>query len=196
MLSSLKNKFKLYLFKKKWRKSNLHNFTIPTILFNSEKVKIGNFTYGNLDVRIWDSGNEFLEIGSFCSIAENTKFMLGGNHNMSNLSTYPFKAMFSDQAESITKGPIIVGDDVWFGTNTIILSGIKIGKGAVIAAGSVVTKDVPPYSVVGGNPAKVIRYRFDENLIKKLLEIDLNKLFEKHRNNLDFFYKEIEEYLI
>ena len=78
--------------------------------------------------------------------------------------------------ESVTKGPIIVEDDVWIGFGATILSGVHIGKGAVIAAGAMVVKDVPPYGIVGGVPAKLMRYRFDENIRNKLLQIDFAKL--------------------
>ena len=96
-------------------------------------------------------------------------------------------------AESLgTKGSIIVKDDVWIGTNAIICSGVTIGQGAIIAAGAVVTKDVAPYAIVGGNPAKVIKYRFDEGIRNKLLEIDISRLFcEIKQSDLDMIYTDL-----
>lgn len=101
--------------------------------------------------------------------------------------------MLNEGLEAISKGDIIV-DDVWFGGDATIMSGVHIGKGAVIAAGAVVTKDVPPYAIVGGVPAKIIKYRFNENVIKKIIKIDFNKLtIDKVRKNKDLFYQEMTE---
>ena len=87
--------------------------------------------------------------------------------------------------EALTKGKIIVKDDVWIGMSVLILSGITIGQGAVIAAGSVVTKDVPPYAIVGGNPAKILKYRFSSEIIEKVKNVDLSKIkLKKNKGNL------------
>ena len=82
--------------------------------------------------------------------------------------------------EAWSKGPIVINDDVWLGTNALILSGIEIGQGAVIAAGAVVTNDIPPYAIAAGVPAKVIKYRFNQEMIDKLLQLDLGKMDEKY----------------
>ena len=135
---------------------------------------------------------EFLNIGSFCSIADEVHFFTGGNHNYKNLMSYPFKNILSRNAiqEATTKGAIVIEDDVWIGYGTIILSGVKIGKGAVIGAGSVVAKDVPPYAVYAGN--KVIKYRFGEEIIDRLLNIDFNKISEERLKNLyKYLYLEV-----
>ncbi|XZG71928.1 rhamnan synthesis F family protein [Chitinibacteraceae bacterium HSL-7] len=120
--------------------------------------------------------DEQLSIGHFVSIAEDVRFVLGGEHDYDVLSTFPFRAKYLGIEEAKTKGPIIVEDDVWIGYGSTILSGVTIGQGAVVAAGSVVTKNVPPYSVVGGNPAKVIKYRFEPEVIAKLLKFDYSRL--------------------
>jgi serine acetyltransferase len=99
-----------------------------------------------------------------------------------------------EECEATSKGDIIIKDDVWIGANAIILSGVTIGQGALIGAGAVVTKDVPPYAIVGGNPAKVIKYRFSEKVIKKLLEFDFSKLDQnKIKTNIEALYKNITD---
>ena len=123
--------------------------------------------------------NDKLIIGKFCAIATNTKFMMNGaNHKLSGISTYPFYVFGNGwektspkKGEYPFKGDIIVGNDVWFGYDSTILPGIKIGDGAIIGTRALVTKDVPPYAIVGGNPAKIIKYRFDEKTIEKLVNI-------------------------
>lgn len=121
-----------------------------------------------------------LVIGKFCSIACGAKFIFtGANHSLKSLSTYPFPIFFEEwdlDVKNITdawdnKGNIIIGNDVWIGYEAVILSGVTIGDGAVIGTHAVVTKDVPPYTIVGGVPAKPIRRRFDDATIAKLLEL-------------------------
>lgn len=164
-----------------WRKKNKHNFLkIRSSNYNTldiNKIKCGKCSYGLLNVEFYGNINEYLEIGSFCSIAPNVVFLLGGNHNYSCISTYPFdNFIFNKKEMSFSKGPIIVKNDVWIGSNSIILSGITIGQGSIIAAGSVVTKSTPPYSIVAGNPAVVKKYRFNNDIINKLLEVDIDDL--------------------
>lgn len=123
-----------------------------------------------------------LTIGKFCQIAYGTKFLLSdANHQMSGFSTYPFFIFGQKNAncpewanyhvDIPNKGNTIVGNDVWFGHESMIMPGVKIGDGAIIGARSVVVKDVPPYTIVGGNPAKIIRKRFPDETIEKLLQI-------------------------
>ena len=104
-------------------------------------------------------------------------FILDGDHYTNHVSSYPFKSKMhlgDGGFDANPKGDIIVGDDVWIGYRSTILSGVEIGQGAIIAAGSVVTKNVPPYAIIGGNPAKVIRFRFSERIISKLMSIDFS----------------------
>jgi len=140
----------------------------------SEK-KIGEFTYGNPAVHDWEDGTR-LEIGKYCSIAGQVQILLGGNHRHDWMSTFPFEAHGPDTSKGKNsrwaKQPgVIVGNDVWIGLNVMIMSGVRIGDGAVIAAGSIVTKDVFPYAIVAGNPAKIVKYRFDFDTINKLQEM-------------------------
>lgn len=167
-----------YLIKKIiWRLKNKKNFThLVGHNFPLNRVSVGKMTYGNIHAVSFGNPKERLEIGSFCSIADNVVFLLGGEHNLDAFSTYPFKAKFLKTVEAGTKGPIIVEDDVWIGFNSTILSGVRIGQGAVIGAGAVVNKDVAPYEVVGGVPAKHIKNRFEDSLIKKLMQIDFKKI--------------------
>lgn len=194
ILRAIGSKVKLYIFKYKWRLKNKHNYTNAMNRFPIDVVSIGNASYGPIDIHYFENKSEKLVVGNFVSIARGVKFILGGNHNINTFSTYPFKVMvLGEHQEAWTKGPIIVEDDVWIGTDAMILSGVKIGKGAIIAAGSVVTKDVPPYALVGGNPAKVIRYRFEEHIINTLLQFDFLKLNkEKIQSNVDMMYEKLD----
>ena len=154
-------------------------------------VSIGDYTYyddteqptefekNNILFNYPEFGDKLI-IGKFCSIASGTKFIMGpANHRISSVTTYPFH-VFGGLWEEKTpphlsqlpfKGDIVVGNDVWFGRECVIMPGVKIGDGAIIAAYSIVTKDVSPYSVVGGNPAKLIKKRFDDQLIEALLTL-------------------------
>lgn len=129
-------------------------------------------SYGLPKVHDWNEGST-LVIGAYCSIALNVQILLGGNHHPEWLTTYPFSAMLPGEAphSEFSRGDVIIGNDVWVCTSSIILSGVKIGDGAVISAGAVVTRDVEPYSIVAGNPARHVRWRFDELIRTKLLEI-------------------------
>lgn len=121
-----------------------------------------------------------LIIGKFCSIACGARFLFNSaNHKMKSLSTYPFPLFFEEwnlDKKNVTtswdnKGDIIIGNDVWIGYEAVIMAGVTIGDGAIIGTRAVVTKDVPPYTIVGGIPAKIIRKRFSDEIISKLLEI-------------------------
>lgn len=137
--------------------------------------QIGDYTYGVPDVHAqWQGAN--LKIGKFCSFAGGVKIILGDNHRMDWVTTFPFPA-FTDQWPMaagrqdywFTKGDVIIGNDVWIGEDALILSGVTIGDGAVIGARTVVAKDVDPYAVVVGNPARTIRKRFSDEIIAHLL---------------------------
>jgi len=138
----------------------------------------GKFTYygDNLNILYMNSGMQF-SCGNFCSIADNLTVYLGGNHRTDYITTYPFGHIFKDifshtgNGHPSTKGNVKVGNDVWIGNNVTIMSGVTIGDGAVIACNSHVVSNIEPYSIVGGNPAKLIRYRFSTEQIKSLLAI-------------------------
>lgn len=169
-------------------------------------IEVGDYTIYNdfvHDPRDFEKNNvlyhypingDKLIIGKFCSIACGAKFLFtSGNHSLKSLSTYTFPIFFDEwglDAENIrdawdNKGDIVIGNDVWIGYEAVIMSGVKIGDGAIIGTRAVVTKDVPPYAIVGGVPAKLIRRRFDDETIEKLLALrwwDWN--YEKIRRNI------------
>ena len=172
----LKRKMQIFSCKRKWRQANAHNATYIQRPFDIDLAQIGKHTYGCIDVHA-STRESRLFIGNYCSIAEEVSFLLSAGHSTSCLSTFPFRVHCLGQgAEATTKGDIVIADDVWIGYRCTILSGVHIGQGAVVAAGSVVTKDVPAYAIVGGVPAKIIKYRFDPEMIEQLLKVDYSKL--------------------
>ena len=175
-----------------YRARNKHNFTQLAENTDISKIEVGNGTYGRINAKTYRGGNIKLKIGNYCSIANETVFLLGGEHNYNNISTYPFKAKYLNKDEAKGKGDIIIKDDVWIGYGSTILSGVTIGQGAIIGAKSVVAKDVPPYAIFAGN--KIIKYRFDENTINKLLQIDFSKISEDFiKQNIELLYNEVNE---
>ena len=182
-----------------WRKKNPHNYTRLGEITNpeslkfylSDNVKIGFNTYGTINIGYSGNEKEKLIIGSNVSIAADVKFLLGGEHNYHCITTYPFAVKkLKKSSDSLSKGPIIINDEVWIGERVFILSGVTIGKGAVIAAGSVVTKDVLPYSIVGGNPARNIKFRFENEIIEKIKKVDLYKK-NINEKNINILYKNL-----
>lgn len=192
ILNKISQTTRLLLFKKKWRKVNTNNFTTVKNIFPLEKVYVGKKTYGDLNVKTFGNSNEKLVIGSFCSIAGEVTFLLGGEHFYKGLSTYPFRKYVCNIKENtLTKGPIILKDDVWVGQGCLILSGVTIGQGAIIAAGSIVAKDIPPYAIFANNA--IIKYRFSNDIISKLLKLDFSKLTEDSiKANIDFLYSDLD----
>lgn len=140
------------------------------------KIQIGTGTYINgATIYCWNESME-ISIGKWNSFADNLMIIAGGEHDKDWVSTYPFINRYKmvhlyKYLRPRYKGKISIGNDVWIGGNVVILSGVTIGDGAVVGAGSIVTKDVPAYSVVAGNPAKVIEYRFERNIREQLLRI-------------------------
>ena len=185
-------------FNKRWRKLNSHNNTVVgDRMFPLEAVSVGKRSYGMLNIQCYyaETNRKQLEIGNYVSIAPGVIFLLDVNHQINTLTTFPlYTRLFSpNPLDANSKGPLIIEDEVWIGTNAILVSGITIGKGAIIAAGAIVTKDVPPYSIVGGNPARIIRYRFSEEIIKLLLPLKLIDLSDDWmRPHIEMLYKKIE----
>ncbi len=161
-------------------------------VIKNPNITVGDFTMYNdfvNDPTLFEKNNvlyhypinhDKLQIGKFCSIAFGAKFLFNSaNHTLSSLSTYPFPLFFEEwglEKNDVTKawddkGDIVIGNDVWIGYEAVILAGVTIGDGAIIGTRAVVTKDVPPYTIVGGVPAKSIKKRFPEEIISALLEI-------------------------
>ncbi|MFI1696684.1 CatB-related O-acetyltransferase [Streptomyces bobili] len=156
-------------------------------LVTSPSVVVGEYTYyddpdGATEFEhrnvLYAYGPERLVIGRYCAIAAGTRFLMAGaEHPMMGASTYPFTMFGGEWAEKTldvvtsmpSRGDTVVGNDVWFGHRSTVMPGVRIGDGAIIAAGAVVTADVPPYTIVGGNPARPIRQRFDDADIARLL---------------------------
>jgi acetyltransferase-like isoleucine patch superfamily enzyme len=152
----------------------MSNNILKSSIIGKSHISVGRFTYGfeNLSVREWNEGAA-LKIGAFCSLANDITIFLGGNHRTDWITTFPFGHIYQDElggsdilGHPSTKGNVVIGNDVWIGAGAIILSGVNVGRGAIVAAGSVVNKNVPPYAIVGGIPAKVIKYRWDEKTIE------------------------------
>ena len=161
-------------------------------VITNPNITVGDFTMYNdfvNDPMLFEKNNvlyhypinhDKLQIGKFCSIACGAKFLFNSaNHTLSSLSTYPFPLFFEEwglEKKSVmkawdNKGDIVIGNDVWIGYEAVVLAGVTIGDGAIIGTRAVVTKDVPPYAIVGGVPAKPIKRRFPEETISALLEI-------------------------
>ncbi len=148
-------------------------------MVGASRIDVGRHTYGHkqLTIREWGEGAS-LRIGAFCSIATDVTVFLGGDHRIDWITTFPFGHIHQDvfgpaphPGHPATKGDVIIGADVWIGNGATILSGVNVGDGAVIAAGAHVVADVAPYAIVGGNPARLIKMRFDEDIVALLLEL-------------------------
>ncbi|MEY8778859.1 CatB-related O-acetyltransferase [Allomuricauda sp. XS_ASV26] len=157
-------------------------------IIKNPNIIVGDYTYyddfenvKNFEKNVkyhFDFVGDKLRIGKFCMIASDVKFIMNGaNHLTESLTTYPFAIFGEDWKTSMDgkeypkKGDITIGNDVWIGYNATIMAGVTVGDGAIIATNSTVIKDVEPYSIVGGNPAKEIKKRFSDKKIEKLLEI-------------------------
>lgn len=170
------------------------------ILKENVKLKGGVYITGNVEIGRYTSINgpnvdiyaklNKVKIGKFCSIARNVSIQ-EFNHNFNNLSTYLISknlAKSSGIEDFSSKGGIIIGNDVWIGAHSVVLSGVTIGDGAIIAANTVVSKDVPAFSIFGGNPGKVIKYRFEESIINEIKKMEWwNWSDQKIKDNIELF---------
>lgn len=158
-------------------------------------AEYGQYTYFGTNFKIRSKHKDYtFSIGKFCSVGINVSVVLGYEHNTDWATTYPFGHIHKDAFNKYNgsghpKRPknVTIGNDVWIADNVTIMGGITIGDGAVIAANSHVVKDAPPYAMVGGNPARLIRYRFDEETIKKLLDLKWWNLPDETINELSPF---------
>ena len=155
-------------------------------LVTSEKIEVGDYTYYDdpHEPTAWEERNvlyaygpERLVIGRYCALAEGVRFVMGGaNHAIHGPSTFPFGIFGGDWADTMdlvmsapSRGDTVVGNDVWLGYRAVVMPGVTIGDGAIVAAGSVVTADVRPYAIAGGNPARELRRRYDDADVDRLL---------------------------
>lgn len=178
--------------KKIYPRTGDHQTVYLKDVITNPNIEVGEYTMYNdfvNDPREFEKNNvlyhypingDKLIIGKFCSIACGAKFLFtSANHKMSSLSTYPFSIFYEEwglDAKDIrnawdNKGNIIIGNDVWIGYEAVIMAGVTIGDGAIIGTRAVVTKDVPPYTIVGGVPAKPIRKRFDDATVERLIKL-------------------------
>lgn len=208
LIDFLKERIKGYLRERRLNSLNHNRISANYLLAvhpEFGKYSIGKLTYGVspfLEVANTEGKNPVIKIGSFCSIAKGVNIILNGGHRPDWVTTYPFSYIL-DGLENpdglpFSKGDVTIGNDVWIGMNVTILSGITIGDGVIVGAGSVVTKDVEPYAIVAGNPAHLIRKRFDQATIDKLLAIkwwdwDMHRIKENMplllSNRVDEFIK-------
>ena len=190
------NLFREELKRRKWRKINAHNGTFYRKVYGDlERIHIGRYTYGGIYVSS-DNRDHELRIGDFCSIAGDVKFLLGADHPLDLNSTFPFRAkVLGNGIDALSRGDIVVDDDVWIGEGVIVLSGVHIGQGAVVASGAVVTHDIPPYSIAAGVPAHPVRHRFSDDVKEYLLACDYKALTEEMiREHQDELYMKINEH--
>lgn len=165
--------YRLFCMAHMWKRRSLSGAGINWL--KSEKIgpvqfSLGPFSYAN-GVRVYGWQPELsVTVGKFCSIAEEVTFLAGGHHDHTQVSTSPKFADWAGRQPVNSKGSIVVGNDVWIGHGSIILSGVTIGDGAVVGAGALVTKSIPPYAIVGGHPARIIKYRFPPETIEKLMK--------------------------
>lgn len=170
-------------------------------IFFRRNISIGRRTYIGRGFKIYQwAPEEKVAIGKFCSIADNVKIIAGGEHgHRKRVNNYPISIKLFGNFKYPgyeSKGPILIGNDVWIGSHVIILSGVKIGDGAVIGAGAVVTKDIAPYAIACGNPAEVVGYRFSDEVIKELVKIRWWDWEDKKiMQNYNYFYGTIDEFI-
>lgn len=174
--------------KNKFPKSNIK----PKEIISLENIRFGEYSYEEPLILKHGNIDEGLEIGNYVSIAKDVVILLGGAHNTNTITTFPMLTYFLNENENMLAQKTVIEDDVWIGYGVKILSGVKIGKGSVIAAGAVVTKDLEPYGIYGGIPARLIRYRFSKEIREKLLKLNFSSLRESViQRNIKLFYEEL-----
>ncbi|MEM9918090.1 MAG: CatB-related O-acetyltransferase [Bacteroidota bacterium] len=165
-----------------------HELTVPSGCFFSGSISIGK--YSTFGPRCFFRGQ--VEVGNYCQFGAQVSFH-SRNHPTEYLTTYNGRMLFDGELKPLTlsnSNKITVGNDVWIGHGATILSGVSIGNGAIIGAGAVVTRDVPPYAIIGGIPAKIIRYRFDEETIQEISSLKWwEKTPEELKNIKHLFFK-------
>lgn len=162
---------------------------------NDDRITVGEYTYFDVQITfgLWQPEDRVV-IGRFCSLAKDITIFGGGEHITSRATAFPFVMMFAESPQRLVdgqnKGTTVIGNDVWIGFSATIMSGVKIGNGAIIGAKAVVARDIPDYAVAVGNPARVIRYRFQPQTIERLTQLSWwNWKLSKILANLDLLYQ-------
>lgn len=179
-------------------KHDLREKLAPEVL--DGRISVGENTYGVSNQTVFMvRANDRVTIGKYCSFAPGVRIFPSGEHNFRLASTFPFYALMMDRGvdrDTYSKGEVVIGNDVWVGANVLILSGVTVGDGAVLAAGSVIVKDVEPYAIVSGVPAATLQYRFKPVVIEDLLRIrwwDWGEAVIRER--VEDFYLDISEFI-
>lgn len=197
IVRSLRRSWRFSRFQKAWRRQNRHNQTVACNAFPPAVVTVGQGTYGELHVMSYYPDTERLTIGNYVSLAPGVHFILGGNHQVHTLFPFPIRSRIIGghcEEDAATRGPIVVEDEAWIGYGATVLSGVTIGKGAIVGAQAVVTKDVPPYAIVAGNPARFVKWRLPEQVIGRVAGISLNDIPRNRWAELEeVFYTPIDE---
>jgi len=182
--------------------NNFSSKDIVKELKQNNQLQIGAHTYGydQNTFRIFNNEEKII-IGKYCSIAKGVIIFGGGEHDYSRPTTFPFNELFSKKSkcnlDARTKGVTTIGNDVWMGANAIILSGVTVADGCVIGAGSVVSKDTCPYSIVVGNPMRILKQRFDIHIIEKMMSIKWWEWSEeKIKSNIKYLTGDINEFIV
>jgi acetyltransferase-like isoleucine patch superfamily enzyme len=165
-------------------------------------IEVGDYSYADGKVNwVLSNPEDKIEMGKFCCIAPNVTIFGGGEHFTQRATAYPLNFLFLQESSTThntdarTKGVTRIGNDVWMGQSAIILSGVTVGDGAIIGAGAVVSRDVPPYAIVAGNPAQVVRHRFSQSTIEFLLNLQWwDWPLEKILLNLDLLYQDPDQW--
>jgi acetyltransferase-like isoleucine patch superfamily enzyme len=193
-------------FREKTLLLRLGNRPIPRTWLKDEiqdgAIEVGDYSYADGKVNwILSNPEDKIELGKFCCIAPNVSIFGGGESYTKCVTTYPFNFLFlqdtsiTRNTDTTTKGVTRIGNDVRIGQSAIILSGVTVGNGAIVEAGAVVSLDVPPYAIVAGNPAQIVRYRFDLSTIEFLLNLQWwNWPLEKILLNLDLLYQDPDQW--
>lgn len=186
----IKKSIRLILRQIEWRRHNTQNKTyLERYPVSTERIAVGIGSYGPVRI-ITARKAPRLKIGAYVSIAEDVTFIISAGHRYDCFSTFPFLVMNGiSEFEALEKGGIIVEDDAWLGFGATIMDGVRVGRGAVVAAKAVVTHDVAPYEIVAGVPARHIGFRFDGDIIEKLAEVDFSRIDAsyvlRHRESLE-----------